>query len=407
MKPVKMSIRAAFGLTLTAGIAIGTPAAADMISEMMVEQRAEVTAEASWYPRKAAHAGQSDSFVHVEARPELFVAGDEIEVLVQPRLTTANRGSGQADLREAHVSGRFGEADFLVGSTILFWGQTEIYNPVDIVNSRDFSRGLQRSEKRGAPMARLSWPAGPGQLDVMAVDFVQNIYPERPLRERIAPAVNNSKPTFSGKAKQSDLATALRWSGYVGDLDIGVSWFRGTGNAPRLLPQADGTMTPDYSRVTQAGVDLQYLMGETAVKGEVIHRSGQYDTTGMAKTYRAGVIGVERTIYDFDGAGRDMVLIGEYAYDSRKLKAHSGFQNDIAVGARFLWNDVEDTEVMALVIRDLDNGAQTTSISASRRINDEITFDAAIRHPTRYGHDAQSAALSRDMAVIASLTYSY
>ena len=147
-------------------------------AEMIIEQRAEIIGEASWYPRKAAHGGQAGSFMHAEAKPELYVAGDEIEILVQPRLSTANRGSGQADLREAHISGRAGDADYLVGSTILFWGQTEIYNPVDVINSRDFSRGLQRSEKLGAPMARLSFPAGPGQIDLMAIDFVANIYPE-------------------------------------------------------------------------------------------------------------------------------------------------------------------------------------------------------------------------------------
>ena len=403
MRPGGKLTGACIAIALCGLLAGGMQASAEMI----IEQRAEIIGEASWYPRKAAHDGQAGGFMHAEATPELFVAGDEFEILVQPRLSTANRGSGQADLREAHISGRAGDADYLVGSTILFWGQTEIYNPVDVVNSRDFSRGLQRSEKLGAPMARLSFPAGPGQIDLMAIDFVANIYPERPLRERIGPKVNTGTPGFSGKADKNDIATAIRWSGYAGDLDIGISWFRGTGNAPRLLPQSDGSMTPDYSRITQTGIDLQYLMGETALKSEFIHRSGQYDSTGAAKTYWAGIIGLEHTIYDFDGNGRDMVLLGEHAHDSRQLNAHSGFQDDIAIGARFLWNDVDDTEVMALVIRDLDNGAQTTSISASRRINDQITFDASLRHPTRYGHDAQSAPLSRDMAVIASLTYSY
>ena len=51
----------------------------------------------------------------------------------------------------------------------------------------------------------------------------------------------------------------------------------------RGYAQSDGSMTPDYSRITQTGVDLQYLMGETALKSEFIHRSGQYDSTGAAK----------------------------------------------------------------------------------------------------------------------------
>ena len=43
------------------------PAAA----EIGVEHAARSLLEASWYPRKAAYAGQKDSFLHLEAKPEL------------------------------------------------------------------------------------------------------------------------------------------------------------------------------------------------------------------------------------------------------------------------------------------------------------------------------------------------
>ena len=155
------------------------PAAA----EIGVEHSGEVTLEASWYPEKAAHAGQKDSFAHLEAKPELVIYGDEAEMLLQPQISGGTSGGGLVDFREANVTARLGDADILVGSTILFWGKVESYNPVDIVNSRDFSRGLMRSEKRGAPMARVSWPIGPGQLDLMAIDFVENEYPALAARE--------------------------------------------------------------------------------------------------------------------------------------------------------------------------------------------------------------------------------
>ena len=378
------------------------PAAA----EIGVEHSGEVTLEASWYPETAAHAGQKDSFAHLEAKPELVIYGDEAEMLLQPRISGGTSGGGLIDFREANVTARIGDADILVGNTILFWGKVESYNPVDIVNSRDFSRGLMRSEKRGAPMARVSWPLGPGQLDLMAIDFVENEYPALSARERPGLRITGST-SYSGRAKRDDMANAIRWSGYFGDIDLGLSWFRGTGHSPRLLPQADGTLKPDYSRITQAGLDIQYLRGDTALKAEIIRRKGQYDRLGTARSYRAGVFGVEHNLYDITGDGRDLVLLAEYARDSRKGLSHSGFQNDLTLGARWVWNDVEDTQVLGLLTRDLDNAAQTMTVSIDRRLTDELTFEASARLVERYERDPNSTALSKDSAVIASVTYSF
>jgi hypothetical protein len=384
------------------------PASAETaFDQLEVEQRGEITVEASWYPRTAKHTGQKDSFLHLEAKPEILVYGDTAEAQLQPRFSGGTSGAGQIDFREAHVSGRVGELDYLVGSTILFWGKVESYNPVDVVNALDYSRGLMRNEKRGAPMVRLSWPVGPGQVDLLAIDFVENIYPDNSLRERPALPVTDTTAGFSGGAARDDIATAARWSGYFGDIDLGISWFRGTGHAPRLLPQSDGTLKPDYSRITQLGLDIQSLHGDSAVKAELIHRRGQYDRLGSTNSYGAGVIGVEHNLYDLAGSGRDLVLIAEYARDERRGRSHSGFQNDLVLGGRWLWNDVEDTEILTLLSHDLDNAAQTLTVTADRRITDALSFEATVRWPQRLGRDPTGAALSRDSAIIASLTYSF
>ena len=376
------------------------------LAEIRTEHRGEITAEASWYPQGAAHAGQKDSFVHTEARPELVIYSNFAEALIQPRISGGTAGEGTIDFREANVTTRLGDADILIGSTILFWGKVESYNPVDVVNAKDFGRGVLRSEKRGAPMLRLSWPAGTGQLSLLAIDFTKNIYPGVASRER--PALPIAKEaSYSGGAKREDIANAVRWSGYFGDIDLGISWFRGTGLAPRLLPQADGTLKPDYSRITQTGLDVQYLWADSALKVELVRRSGQYDRLGTARSYQAGVVGIEHNLFGVMDSGHDIVLIGEYAGDSRMELTHSGFQNDLTVGARWLWNDVEDTELLGLLTRDLDNGAQTVTVSIDRRINDQVTFEASARGTARYASDPNSAALQKDNAVIMALTYGF
>ena len=373
-------------------------------AETRTEHRGEITAEASWYPQSASHTGQKDSFLHTEARPELVIYGDVAEALIQPRISGGTAGEGTIDFREANVTTRLGDADILIGSTILFWGKVESYNPVDVVNAKDFGRGILRSEKRGAPMLRLSWPAGTGQLRLLAIDFTENIYPGLTSRER--PALPIAKEaSYSGGAKREDIANAVRWSGYFGDIDLGISWFRGTGLSPRLLPQADGTLKPDYSRITQAGLDIQYLWHDSALKVELVRRSGQYDRLGTARNYHAGVVGIEHNLFGVMDSGHDIVLIGEYAGDSRRGLTHSGFQNDLTVGTRWLWNDIEDTEMLGLLTRDLDNGAQTTTVSIDRRINDQLTFKASARGTSRYASDPNSAAFRRDSAVNMALTY--
>ena len=393
-----------FPAALATLLVAGVPMLA--VAEIYTEQQGEITFETSWYPRDAAVAGQDEGFTHIEARPELYVETDNAALLLQPRLTGGSAGHGLADLREAHVTTRVGDLDILLGTTIIFWGKTESYNPVDIINSQDFSRGLLRNEKRGAPMLRVSWPVGPGQLDLYAIGFVPNIYPGAKLRERAGLPVKRQE-SFSNGAKRDDLASALRWSGYFGDIDLGISWFRGTGADPRMRVQPDGSLMPDYSRITQAGLDIQYLRGDSAFKGEVVHRSGQYNLSGVAKTYQAAVVGIEHNLYGVGGSERDLVLIAELARDSRKAAAHSGFQNDLAVGARMLFNDVEDSEAVLLFSRDLDNGAQMISLAGSRRLSDSLTADASARWPMDFEDDPVSGSLARDAAVILSLTYGF
>jgi hypothetical protein len=383
-------------------VALRAPVAA----ESALKQRGQVTFEASWYPRSAAFDGQKNSFFHVELQPELSFFDDTTEWVLKPRISGGTVGVGLVDFREAHVTSRIGEIDVLVGNTILFWGKVESYNPVDIVNSLDYSRGLMRGEKLGAPMAQVSLPIGSSQLDLLAIDFVKNIYPGQALRERVGTRFGE-QIIFSGGGSKNDIGQAARWSAYFGGVDLGLSWFRGIGNAPRLTAQSNGTLRPDYSRINQMALDIQYLWGDTAFKGELINRKGQYDRLGAFQKYRAGVLGLEHSFYDIANSGNDLILLTEYAFDSRNSLSHSGFQNDLTIGTRWLKNDIDDTEVAALLTQDLDYKAQLITIRMDRRINDSVTFKTSVRLPSGFHRDPNSSVLAKDAAIIAALTFRY
>ena len=292
---------------------------APVAAESAVKQRGETTFEASWYPRSAAFGGQKNSFFHVEIQPELSVFDDTTEWVLKPRISGGTAGVGVVDFREAHVTSRIGEMDVLVGNTILFWGKVESYNPVDVVNSLDYGRGLMRSEKLGAPMAQVSLPIGSGQLDLLAIDFVKNIYPGQALRERVGTRFGE-QIVFSGGASKNDIGQAARWSAYFGDVDLGLSWFRGIGNAPRLTAQSNGTLRPDYSRINQMALDIQYLWGDTAFKGSLF--TAKANMTGLVplKNTAQGFWGwnivftILRTVVVISFSSQNMPLTVEIAY---------------------------------------------------------------------------------------------
>ena len=61
-------------------------------------------------------------------------------------------------------------------------------------------------------------------------------------------------------------------------------------------------------------------------------------------------------------------MIAEYLYDSRGQAALTPFEDDLMIGLRFAWNNVQSSELLAGVITDLDTSARALNIEASTRI---------------------------------------
>lgn len=394
-----------FGIVLAA---VGLAAPGLSAGELYHEHYGKMDVHFDHYWQAGTTTGQRRNFAVVDMKPGLLAEHGAYQFLLEPRLTTGNSGAGRADLTEAHISVRGETVDILLGNSVEFWGTVESYNPVDILNSYDYTRGLTRGQKRGAPMLKLSTPLGPGQIDAFLLPrFVENDYPGVASRLRTAFLMANDTASYSGGAKRDEIGHALRWSGYVGDLDMGLSHFAGIGREPRMLAQADGRLRPDYSRITQTGFDLQYLLGDTAFKGEFIHRTGQYDRHGIMKSYRAAVVGLEHNIYDVAASGYDLVLLAEFATDSRQGDSHTGFQNDLVAGARLLLNDIDDSEAMALLTRDLDYDASTLKLSYNSRMSDNLVLKTHLSLHSKLARDLNNAAFERDQYAGVTLSYSW
>jgi hypothetical protein len=161
----------------------------------------------------------------------------------------------------------------------------------------------------------------------------------------------------------------------VGDWDIGAHVFEGTSREPVLRPNATGTMLqPYYAQITQVGVDVQYTREAWLWKLETIRRAGH------GERFSAAVGGFEYTFYQVGGGSGDVGILAEYLYDGRGVDAPvTPFNRDLFLGARWAFNDVQDTSVLAGVIVDTHDGSRLVSIEAERRFGDHWKLEVESR----------------------------
>ena len=81
--------------------------------------------------------------------------------------------------------------------------------------------------------------------------------------------------------------------------------------------------------------------------------------------------GFERTTVGVMGTNHDLGFLMEYQFDERDNNFFATGQNDLMMGVRWTFNDIDGTEVLAGYIQDLDeSGTYSGFIEASSRMTD-------------------------------------
>ena len=270
------------------------------------------------------------------------------------------------DLRELYWRRSFANEDLYIGLRKVFWGVTESVHLVDIVNQTDLVENLDGEDKLGQPMMQLTLLRDWGTLDLFLMSgFRERTFAESDGRLRPPLSVNRDDTSYEAELDRWQPDLAARWSQILGDYDIGISHFYGTSREPRLeVTRSDGAegpsvleLTPHYDMLNQTSLDLQLTRGDWLAKLEAIHRD---DGDGRSS---ATVAGVEYTLVGLLGDA-DLGIVAEGQYDSRDGAI---FDNDIAIGGRFTFNDAQDTDVLAFTAIDADNGSSFTSVETNRR----------------------------------------
>ena len=292
------------------------------------------------------------------------------EIILFGRVDSADDERTHADVREGYIEGIADLWTWRAGVSRVFWGATEFRHTVDVINQVDFVENTDQEDKLGQPMVSVTYQAELGDFSLFVLPwFRERTFPGVDGRPRFPAVVDTDRTTYASSAEEAHTDVAARFAGFFGNMDLGLSVFHGTDRDPRLLPVAPGVLAPRYEQMTQVAVDGTAISGSWIWKWEALYR----DTDPEAFASITG--GFEVTIVGIIG-DHDLGLIAEGMWDERGNDADHAFADDVFVGGRWVFNDVEGTEILAGVVTDVDNEGTFLSVEFDRRLSDNWTVRA-------------------------------
>ncbi len=335
------------------------------------EWRAALAAEVRYFPAQPAVAKQHEENASAYLRAEFFHDFDQArQRFAMTSLLRADQGDSErshADLGELYWRYSFAAWDLYVGVRTVFWGVTEVLHLVDIINQTDLVENPDTEDKLGQPMVQLSLIRDWGTWDIFFMPyFRERTFPGPQGRLRTPLPVDSAGARYEAASGSRHRDFAVRYSHALGPLEVGFAHFAGTGREPILLPtpgtaSTQGRLTPFYEQIDQTSLDLSAVTGDWLWKLEALSRRGQ---TGR---FTALTGGFEYTLVGLGASALDLGLIAEYQYDGRGAP-RAAFQNDLALGARLVFNDVQGSQLLLVGTVDQHTSGRAISAEASRRL---------------------------------------
>lgn len=306
--------------------------------------------------------------------------GHDFKVTGFGRVDAADSRRTHAEIREAKYTGTFEAVQVTLGFDTVFWGTTESFHLVDIINQIDGVEDIDDEDKRGELMVAGSYITPVGTFSAYAMPLArQRTFPGVDGRPNGPLVVDTDQVRYDGDDDPWNFSWAARYSGSFEYLDIGLSYFDGIARDPRFVAGLDdddaarAVLIPNYDRIQQAGIDTQVTLGPLLLKGEGIHQWNDFED------FSSFIAGFEYTAFGLAGKA-DIGFLAEFLYDDRGENAPVPFEEDVFIGARAVLNDTANTQVLAGAIIDLDGDGAFINVEASTRIGDKwrVSLDARI-----------------------------
>lgn len=341
--------------------------------ELPGELSGNVTPQIQYFFQDAEFGPSYRTNLSLAFEPEYYLDWDSrqqaLTIRLFARLDQRDDQRTHFDIRELNWLWLSGDWEWRIGFGKVFWGVTESNHLVDIINQTDAVEDVDGEDKLGQPMVHATWLRDWGALQFFMLPyFRERTFPGKDARLRTSIVVDVDRAEYESGRGRRHVDWALRANGTIGFLDFGVSQFIGTARRPQLLLSVNDNgqpvLIPRYNQIKQTGLELQAITGDWLWKLEAIY---QFNTV---EDFFSAVGGPEYTFVGVFNSDVDVGVIAEFNYDNRQGNSPSPFQNDLFIGARLTFNDVQSTQFLAGGFFDLDNAGRSFRIEASRRLGE-------------------------------------
>jgi hypothetical protein len=365
--------------------------AKETVSDLEFEVSGNIALEQRYFSDEGLYSQQlshSQSSLSVES--ELYWQWNEgsDSVIFTPfyRIDSQDEQRTHGDIRELAYVHASDDWELRVGIRKEFWGVTEFQHLVDVINQTDGVEDFDGEDKLGQQMVNLSLVNDWGIVDVFLLPgFRARTYAGEDGRLRGPLVIDDNKVSYESSAGQQHLDFALRWAHSIGDFDFGTYWFHGTNREAYLSPSLQRStsdltqysLQQHYVQMDQLGVDVQATLGDWLWKFESIYR------TTSVEDFVATQAGFEYSFIGVFDSNLDLGLLMEHSWDSRGEvelgEQGSLMQNDLFIGARLAFNDMQSSELLMGVGSDLDHNAFSFILEANRRFGDNFIASVDVR----------------------------
>lgn len=303
------------------------------------------------------------------------------------------------DIRELSYIHASDDWELRAGIRKVFWGVTEFQHVVDVINQTDAVEDIDGEDKLGQLMVNYSSVNDWGIVDIYLLPgFRERSFVGEKSRLRPNLLVDDENVQYSSSAKENHVDFAIRWSQTLGDFDVGSYWFHGTNREPTLSPviiNGVAMLQQHYGQMNQVGVDVQATIEDWLWKFEAIYRltdddesqynesEGNEDRNISGDDFFSGQAGFEYSFIGVFDSIIDVGLLMEYGFDSRgeptATDSGASNQNDLYIGSRIAFNDMQSSEILMGIGTDLDHNASSFLIEGNRRLGENFKVSIDMR----------------------------
>ena len=281
------------------------------------------------------------------------------------------------------------------------WGLMSVHSPLDTFNQTDEVADFRGLVRLGQPGIALEYL---GIVDLTLL--VSNTFTDRRLNDderrfRFS-ELPFATPVLEPVDEIEENNLAFRLGTQAGDFSLSLIYFYGLGRDPVFVPVFDDgvvsvpiALAPTYRLEQQAGLTIERPVADYVLRAEAYLRVPNDD---MFSRYGGWAIGVDRSFWDIgkNAAGDILGTIEYYRSDRSNDAPVTIFDNDLAVGMRWAFNDPKSKEVSFLLIHDLDVGSTSFDLGYKFDISDSLVFEANAQYFVNVDDDPALQSFAND-----------